>query len=638
MQPSQLTRGMFVFALSCLWTLVSNGYASADHANVSTALNLIPADAPIAIVVPNLATLSTKIAEFNEDSLDSMIPQLFDVLGTAKLMGGAIHGVDDTGTLVAFITSFEGIDEEGQPSEPPYLVLAPVSDYAAFVGNFGGDPNAPITPITLLGGVAGFAKHVEGHAVISTQQTLVEAYQRPNAIAAIARQAGVVGRECFSKSDTFVVINVDMIEPILTSGLQAMFAELDHAFNEENQQPIDPSFQELAEIYLRMYLDGLNALIRDTSMAIAGFDINQEGIGLTLAAQLQPESSLGELITTGGGASTQLAKLPNQPYMCATATDTSGVNVPLLLKKLLDRIPDNDSNKHIALVKEWIRVGMNLKGMAIAYLVPKQNQDDPMPMTPNGLVHAVSVFETADGNGPDYLATLKNLVKDLDGLEFDLGPAATDGDEPDDVQSKMIIKAQYTSNVMQIDGVQVDGYQIQYDFPPEMMEEMQQMGPLAMMMGGFGYNGYAAAKGSHVIMTTTPNAEAMELALTSVSQGDGLGTDGPIHNVRSVSLLTDPSYEVYVNVPGIMSMGNMFLGMMGLEPIDADPNLPPVALAKRIKEHGVAGRLFVPIDVIRFGKDVFDQMNAMNGSDHDGQEFEEPADQPDRVGPPPAPF
>ena len=625
-----------VCVLSVALSIVQSVVASTEHDGMRAALNLIPADAPVALVVPNLADLSHKIAKLNEEALGSSVPQMADVLGTMKLMGGAIHGVNDAGAFVAYITSIEGLVDDNHASEPPYVVLVPVSDYAAFVGNFGGNADAAMTELTLTGGSQGFAKKVGGYAAISATQELVAGYENPNAVAAIASGVGAVGRQSFSISDVFVVANFKAMAPVIMPKLQELMGMFEEGFEQGlAEEAADPEVMQLGQTIMRLYIDGIRAMVRDTSMAVAGLDITSKGVGMSYTLQLEPESKMGQVITTGGGAARQLARLSNGPYMFASGMDFQGIDVPALLNKVLAKFPEegegDGAGGFMSVLKQEIDLGIHTKGMGMAYLLPKADPNNLMPMMGGAGLNAVVVIETADGDGAAYLKKVEKLILDINGLKLgDMDPAGGPDAQP------MTMNAKYTPNVMQIDGVQVDSFQVQYQLPPQMMQEMGPMAPMMMMMGGMGYNGYAAANGSCVVMTTTTDAATMKLALASASQQDGgLGVDGPIKRVREMALLNDPTYESYISIPGVMGMGNMFLGMMGQAPVEVPADMPPVAMAKSIKDHGVSIRVYVPIDVIKFGKDLVDRMSPQppgNGAEPDA------AGQGRGQGPPPAPF
>ena len=119
---------------------------------LESALNMIPADAPVAMVVPSLSGLSLKAATLNEQSMGSAVIHMANLLGTIKQMAGVQEGVNNDGPLVVVATDAAALGKNGRADQPPMVVAIPVSDYGAFVGQLGGNGDEAVTPLTLGGG------------------------------------------------------------------------------------------------------------------------------------------------------------------------------------------------------------------------------------------------------------------------------------------------------------------------------------------------------------------------------------------------------------------------------------------------------------------------------------------------------
>ena len=292
--------------------------------------------------------------------------------------------------------------------------------------------------------------------------------------------------------------------------------------------------------------------------------------------------------------------------------DFAGLGLDALLDDLLAALPeaqaggDDGSIAQImadlrGLLVNTIDLLKPMKGGAVAYLPPTQ---EAMGMGQT-VFRGVSIYHTADTKG--YSKKFQKMFETYNGF-FEQMQQMAGPDQP-----QMTFTATYTPNVMQIEGVSIDQYQTQMQYPPEVMQEMGPMMPWMMMLGATGQTGYLATTDDHVIMTTNPDPALVKQALASIKQGGGLGTGGAIQKLRAQALPADPMAEFYLSVGGFVETANMFMAMMMGQPlpIQAPADLPPVAWAMSAQESGVVGRLYVPVAVIEFGKEAFEQGMAM---------------------------
>ena len=612
------------------------GLVWAKDAALTNALNLIPADVPVAVVVPSLSGLNQKIAAVNDQALGGAVPQMADLVGQLKAQVGVGAGFNDDGSLVVFMTGMGGLDDGPEH----VVVLAPVSDYAAFVSNLGGDGHEAVTTLALPNGSSAFAKRVNDFAVLGDDRATTEAYQPGQAAAAWEDLVGTVGNRCLESSDATVIVNIQVMAPALQEQLKAARANMvAHLDQPESQPPaMDPSMQRMSSAFLGAYFDAFNAVLRDTSALVIGLGITDQGVRLTQTAQFKPGSHLAKHFTTGGGAAGQLARLPKQPYLIAGAINHKGIAFHTMVDALLARLPANEDSPMMKMAIEGIQLWGQVKGMAMAYYTPSQQDPQQVGLMGGGMIGVVAMLETEDGQA--YLDTYKAMITRLNGIGMAIGdPAALPA-------AAAAVTARYTSDVLQIDGVQVDEYLYQYNFPPEIMQQMGPMAHVMTMVGATGQNGYIAAKGPFVVMTSTRDTQMMKQALASVEHNSGLGSDGPIQRVRQASVPANAISESYLSVPEIMGTVNTFVGMMmGMPPIQVAEDLPPIAVAASVEDHGVVTRLYVPMSVVQFGQEVVGQAMMMIGGGHPQGMGPGPTDsggaEPDhghQHGPPPAPF
>ena len=621
--------------------------ATGQGAALPDVLNLAPADAPVVVVVPSLSGLSQKIAKLNQDALGGSVPHMFDVLSMFKAMTGITAGLDDNGSLMLVMTRAD------MANKPPMVMLVPVMDYAAFIGNFGGNAADPVATLTLPH-TTGFAKQIDQYAILGDSKEDVENFQPGNAIDAIAAKVGTAGKRCLTTGDLLVIFDIAALKPVLEPGLQEMRNGFDEVSKQATQVPQGSvPGAELVPLMMTLYMNAIDALVRDTSTAVMGLDISSQGVSLAKSAQFKPDSHLATIFTTGGGAAQQLNRLPNQPYWMASGLDLRGIATATLAQDLIaafegqnEKTTEQDPLKMTQLIQQAADMIKQTTGIASVYYQPAQ----PVMMGGNFL-NGVAVYETTDG--PAYIKAIQEYFQaqnDFFGQIANLTQQAADNGHPEgptekhathDPQQQMSISTNYTPNALQVNGNAVDEYEIKYTFPPEMMQDMGPAGPMMMMMmGGAGQSGYVTTKGKFVVMTTTRDPQVLQQALEALDQNAGLGTDAAIKQVRQAGVLPNSSVEFYMSIPGVMSSVNMFMGMWGMQPIQVPADLPPIASSLNVEDHGIAAKLHVPTKVIAFCYSAAGQAMMGGGMRRQGDpQNQQPQDQPrDPFAPPPAPF
>ncbi len=604
-------------------------------------LDQVSADPAVLIIVPNLQKLSDKVAQLGQTLGVENNPKMSDLLGSIKEETGFIEGVQDDGALaIVFPDINEAIEQD---RDPAVVVLVPTDDYAALVGNFGGDPTQPVTELTMKRGRRGYAKKIEGYAVFGDRKAkeAVTVYQPGGAAQQIAQQTGTLGTRCLTSSDFTLVVNVTAMSAKLQGLLVEAMGQIRQEFEAEKD---DPQFQQFAPFVacaINAYEQAAHALVRDTMSCVLGFDLTEQGFGATQAVQFRPDSYLATLFPGGGGAADQLAKIKDQPYLMAESADFRGVALNQIIDDLVNAFPDDQVGQEgdgdgaklmgqvMALLKDTADLVRPMKGGAMVYLVPTQ---EAMGMG-QSIFRGVSIYQTKDAEG--YSEKFAKVFEGYSNFFVAMQELA------DEEQPQMTFTSSYTKDVVQVDGVSVDQFQTQIQYPPEVMQEMGPMMPFMMMMGATGQTGYVATSGDHVIMTTHTDPQLIKQALGSIKNRGGLGSVGPIQKLRAQALPQESIFEFYLSVGGIVETANMFMAMMmGQQlPIEVPADLPPVAWAMSAQDSGLVGRLYVPVSVMEFSKNTFEQsMGVMmgggggpNGQQNSGRR------RSGEGGPPPAP-
>jgi hypothetical protein len=558
-----------------------------------------PNDAAVIVAVPNMAQLSEQISALN-DVLGLGPGTIPDMLGEFKREMGATKGLKDDGAAMIVITDAKAFVDsiDGPGDDPPLVVLLPVSDYQAFTANYQGAAEGDLMKLTMPNSPEpGWSKKLGDWAVMGPSKQRVANYQPGNNRAGIASMAGPLGSRYLATSHASVFLNMEVLKPHLMPVLAEARQEMEQQFANLPDAGPEAEAAKFAMSMARLMLDTVDAALRDGHGVVLGVDLTDQGAGMTFAAQFKPGSETAMTIGRGGNAARAMASLPNQPYLFATAVDVEGMGLGTLLEKL-DRAMPQDGGWLASIMRQSLPLLKGVKSMASLTTVPQQ------PIGIGGsLFSGVSIATVDDANS--YKASYQTYLEEMGKIKVDIPaqPGAAGG------PGQLTMTTKYSGNVLQIEGVQIDQYQMKVNFPPQLMQQMGPAAPLMMMTGAQGSSGYIASVDNKVIMTTTPDPAVMKAGIVAARQGDGLGTGGVLKQVREAGLPPNPMAEFYVGVGGLVQMGTGLAAMFG-QPIriDVPQDLPPIAMGASVEEGGIASRLFVPRQTMVFIKDAAAQV------------------------------
>ena len=166
------------------------------------ALKLVPSDALVVFRISNMDAVSKKIADFcGTAGLTQMNPDLADPLGMWCKQMGIGPGLNRSGDMVMALMDPAAV---GGNYNDALLVLIPVSDYQAFIGNFpGSTTDGEITTFHFKNAPKpAYVAHWGDYAVASPYHDLVV---KPPAAALVV---GPLAQKEFDSKDMVVFANV----------------------------------------------------------------------------------------------------------------------------------------------------------------------------------------------------------------------------------------------------------------------------------------------------------------------------------------------------------------------------------------------------------------------------------------------
>lgn len=579
-------------------------------AGAETILDHAPANAEVVIVVPSMKGLSDKLAKLQQ-ALGLPMDEMGDVLGTLKAEAGINAGLKDDGAMMFVLPGLaQAIVAEAD--EPPMAVLVEVTDFNAFVGNFGGTAGAGVTKLTMPEGTDAFARQVGNFAVFGPDEAVITAFAPAKSGSAMLKNLGTLGSQYLGKGDAFVFVDIAAMGPALRpkvkEGFDEMIAEL------KASAPADQA--AMLEGIFAMYFQAIDAILTDGQAGVFALDMNDDGIGLTKAFQAKAGSTLAGYFPGGSGTGEALLKaLPKQPYLMALSMDMKAINLAAIFEKVIAAMPaDGDGGWLIKMYKDALPMMKMTKGSSWAWYAPPAEQ-----MMGPGLMNMVTLYDTTDG--PGYLAASKAYFEGLNNVAI---PMEELGAQP------LKFSTTYTPAAMNLEGVSVDQYGMSMALPPELMEQMGPAAGMVMMMGGLNYNGLLAAKDNRVVMSSSLDAAMMSSAILAAGKGDGLGTEANLAAARANAVPPGGAMEMHISLEGILGTANGFMQMFAGQALPVPADLPPISMGMGVKDGGVAGRMYMPMKSL---KGIVDTANAaqaaFGGMGGDGMGEEDPQ------GPPP---
>ena len=530
----------------------------------------VPPDAQFVFIIPNLAELSDKVTKIAAE-LNLPQPELQQPLDQIRGMMGVEKGFNESGGLAVILPR---LPVGGQPEG---MLLLPVSDYAAFVGNFG-VPNAGegVTQIEFQGQPA-FIKKSGKYAVLSLQQQMVEGYTAPTDSNLVAR-AGQLGGEALSRGDTILYIDISQIGPMFIPIVQMQMEQA------KMQMQAVPQSAQMAGV-IDLMSQSMQAVLRDGQSVVVTTDISTEGFGLSAAAQFKPGSPLAQTFAKAPAGELAFDRLPDKPFFFAASMNTAVLPLNDWLEAFAAKLP---ADMPVAKIVQSTVEVMQLAGdrMQAAMYTPNLGAG-------GGLFNTVVVYQTPQ---PDkFIAGNRKMLEEMNNL--DLGEGAT-------------IRTQYEENAVQVEGVKrVDRFRQQTQLPPE---AMAQLGPLAGLMGQE-QSGYIAPLKDAVVVASGADPTTLKDVIAAAGGGGKLG-GASLAAIRP-KLLGSRSGEMYVGVGPILQFVNGFLSLMAPQAvIDVPADLPPVGSGLSVGGGGIGTSVYVPMAVVQTAKRAVDKFQSGGAS------------------------
>ncbi|MAE62022.1 MAG: hypothetical protein CMJ49_11780 [Planctomycetaceae bacterium] len=525
----------------------------------------VPADAQMAVVVPNLAALAAKLPEIEpgDEGTNAVAALALDaVIGQGP-------GVRMDGGLVVVS---KGLGFTENPATT--VIIVPISDFDALAGSFQNvvSDQGDLRRATGYGSVTQelYLRPLGGYAVVSTDRAWAQSIQtaNPSRAQAVGDQLGPGGRAALEQGHLSFYFNLEALNK--TVGVQLPY--LRPLMAEQTRQEVqlglvDANEAMMQNVFQNAMLDMGIAILRDGRGAMFGLMIGDDRLELTVDMQMKPDSPLGKDLVGGSDKPLLLNRLPALPYMMAMSTDLSSLPIDAWVRNLQDRVPSD--NPYGRMLQHVAKLAPHRGGVVQhAWYVPSEETRDVM----------ANVVVAESPNATAFIDTFADSA------------AAPNG---------WGMHVEYTERVM-LSGekheYRIDHLDAGINIPAS---GLAHYGTLAMLIT-HGYSGYATTARGALILSSEPSQPLVDAAIASSGGSGAMDQSSGVAELRS----TMPPHRVvegYVNLAGAFEFlrGHLVRVDRRIEQIQLPTGLPPTAFSLSVHDSNVLGKVQAPQALLR---------------------------------------
>ncbi len=585
---------MFTRSFQTIAIVAFAGLASIARADLPAALDLIPSDVAIAGGIEKLDRFQANMAAFRKASGgDSPNVEL------AKLDAFfQMPGMNKTGSAaIAVIGEIPqgGPGAKDNMNDMPFIVLAPVSDYALLVTTMGADPAAAVAEIKGPQNTWYVKNSGNGYVVASNKRELTETFEpKPGNLETHKKNLGVVGGRTASNGDFIIIANI----PKLGSQIKKAAGDATKGLDQiaAMQGGDAPNMAMLSSL--------TDTFVRDAQVGVISTTISESGLSLDLASQFKEGSELAGLFNSKGSTTSLTGVLPNKPFLMAFALDTTSAGFKKIFQGAIDM--------QQPAAKEGEKAAPSMLNMFVNNMKSMEGMSGIIGYPKGGLAAGLFSETVFFMKTPDAAALQKTTGE---------GMSAMNGLVQD--ANKYITTYDVSSS--EIGGTKVDSWTL----------DMQPADP-AMGDGGMGmvkgfltgpagkFQGVVAPVKGGLIMTYSQYEPTVAAVLKTAAEGNGLSKG---LESAAAALPPDRSFELFLGTKSIMETISGVMGMFGQAPMPVPADIAHIAMGGTSDSGGIQLRTIVPASVF---KAMAEAKKNMQGPDPMDEEPVEPASKEDK--------
>jgi hypothetical protein len=558
-------------------------------------LQHVPADALIVLKVNNLRQTSDKVAKLLNTLGVAQMAGIQDPLAMVKQELGVNAGLNETGEA-----AFAFIDpaKSGADEDESMVILLPVADYNAFLGNFQqAQTEGAISSVQIKGSPAHVSKWGEYAAISPSKQLVTSA---PQAALSVAQALSNDLRQ----SDAIFYANIEKIRPLALPELEKGKAEAQRDIDRQlGRNEMQQKFAPVAKAAVMQGINAMQTFLNDANAGAVSLTLSDGGIAIDAIADFKTDSYLGKAVSSIQPAQGSLVRgLPQADYLMYGGW---AINSPAVADVIVDY------------VKPIIEAFGQAQGVdpaqsgrittALRQLVTSSRSTSFGLLAPAGQLGQEALFQTvsvAEGDAAKLAAAQKDLAQASQALMGDLlGQRGT---------------FSYSENAKTVGGVSFSTMKLDLNLaanpqpaPNETPQQaqarqreqrnmMQAQQALAVVYGPGGMAQYMGVAGDRYIVASGLSDENLAKVVESAKAGTDLLAGKAHVQPVTAALPQQRAAVLYLPLDQWARTGSTYAAMFGFPvQMQLPPDLPPIGIALTAQGGTLRVESYIPVDLVQ---------------------------------------
>jgi hypothetical protein len=544
-------------------------------------LQQVPADSLVVFHIKNLTSFNEKAAVLAKKwGLVEMTEKAGDPISAMFESMGIKDGVNKASDAAVVLANG---DLKGD--QPPVIMLIPVTDYKAFLGNFGEakkDGDLDVFKMKFSGELdkdETYAANWGKYAALTPVKELLS--KKPDGF----KPAGLVAKELEAKDAVFVV-NFKVLGPQLSTALKENKDKaLEHVEQLMSKNEKAVKYIPLAKVALKQGIAMAEEFLTDVRGASYSINLSNDGISTSLLTDFEDASYLGKVFASmkNNGDALLLGGLPESSYIFfGGGVNGSSETTTRVLEDVLKPIETElaaggeDMKSLLALVQTFKKMSAAQKSATIGL------------MAPTGALMASPLFQSVTINRGDAKVLAEGQAAAMN-AQHDLMALM-----PNQPEQKTTI----TPNAKTVDGVTFTQFTTEVTGTDQIAMQVKQM--FTIMYGPAGATVFSGIVDDQKLLTLMGLDEAQTgAAIKAAKENVDVLSKTPAVMLVSGNLPKNRMSEFYFDLGLLVTTGTNYAKMMGMPiPVSIKPNIAPIGVA--IATDGPAMRIdsFIPADLV----------------------------------------
>jgi len=537
----------------------------------------VPKDAAVVVKVNNLQQTAEKLKDMSQKlGLGDVNPVIADPLGFLKEQAKIKAGLKEDGEAALVIFRPAGFG-------PPGMIgLIPVSDYKAFIANWGepakeGDLDVVSTPLQM----PLYAMRWGDYAAVTPSKELLGKERGLDIAPAVSR--------VLAERDLSVFINLKELRPLVLPQLAKIRDMI------ANMQPPQGNANQVAfqQAMIRQVFAIYEKFFRETDSAIFAANLAKGGLVGTMMAEFAPDSGLAKMLQGDKNTDADLLRgLPDGKYMVLGGWSQGGRGLSAFIEEFYAPalkalpMPEADAQK-LSQALEAMKTQLGtMTGGAFGMLLPTADQ-----VKESGAIHGLGVI------WGDAKTMLEAQRKANEAQEI-IQKVSSGGLE---------VKVSVKPDARSIDGVSLDQTSIEFGPPGDQPMAQQQAKLIRMLMGGKMISESGVVSDKAMISAVNVSDQQVQGLIAAVRQGLSPGSNLEAIKAASTDLPKQRVAEVYIYGGQI---AQLVAAVSEQNAPEALANMPPIGITVGVDGNAVRIDAQVPTEMI---KSLVDLGKSMGG-------------------------